>query len=159
MAVGTGDVVVTKDKVYSEAWRWGIFFVRVALGVIFFMHGSQKVMGWNGGFGLQATAQFMGDQLGLPAWLAYVSAFTEFVGGILLVLGLFSRIAAMGLLINMIVAVWKVHWAKGFFLAQTGNGYEYNLALIAMCLAIIISGPGAIALADPEGKVLSGERD
>jgi len=123
--------------------------VRLALGAIFFAHGAQKVMGWFGGPGLDATVQFMGDQ-GIPAPLAYLAAFTEFLGGIGLIFGVLSRLAGLGLLVVMLVAIVKVHLANGFFASD--SGYEFNLALAAMSLGIVLGGPGALALGDWEAS-------
>jgi len=83
------------------------------------------------------------NNLGLPGWLAYCSAAAEFFGGILLLVGLFTRIAALAILINMSVAIWKVHWKNGLL----GNGgYQFPLALAAMAFALIFLGAGPIAL-------------
>jgi putative oxidoreductase len=116
--------------------------VRLALGIIFFMHGGQKVLGWFGGQGLTATVQMMSANL--PAVLAYMVAFGELLGGIALIVGFLSRLAASGILIIMIGAVVTVHGKNGFFLQN--QGYEYNLALIAMSLAVVLGGSGCIAL-------------
>lgn len=122
----------------------------MVLGVIFFMHGGQKVMGWFGGQGLAATVQGM-TGMGLPAVLVYIVAFTEFLGGIALFFGLLSRLAAFGVMCVMIGAVITVHWPNGFFLnfymtPGVGHGYEYNLALIAMSLGVILGGGGGCAI-------------
>jgi putative oxidoreductase len=112
------------------------------LGVIFFMHGSQKVLGWFGGGGLVETVKgFTG--MGMPAVVAYLVCFGEFLGGIGLIVGCLSRVAALGILIIMIGAVATVHWKNGFFLQN--QGYEYNLALIALALGVILGGPGCCA--------------
>jgi putative oxidoreductase len=133
----------------------GIFVLRLALGIIFIAHGGQKLFGWFGGNGLAATVQGFTSGMGIPAPLAYLAIFTEFFGGVAVVIGLLSRLAAAGLAFTMVVAAVKVHMANGFFLA-TGpgqqNGFEYNLALFAMALAVVLAGPGRIALSDLEAK-------
>ncbi len=134
----------------ESASKHSLTIIRVVLGVIFFMHGSQKVMGWFGGGGLAATVQGM-TQMGLPAVLVYTVAFTEFLGGIALIFGLLTRLAAFGIMCVMIGAVVTVHWKNGFFLnfymtPGIGHGYEYNLALIAMSLSLIFGGSGCCAL-------------
>jgi len=116
--------------------------VRIVLGVIFFMHGSQKVMGWFGGQGLSATVQMMSANL--PVVLVYLVAFGEFLGGIALIVGFLSRFAAAGIGVIMIGAVITVHAKNGFFLQN--QGYEYNLALIAMALAVVLGGAGCISI-------------
>jgi putative oxidoreductase len=131
----------------SESTKgFALTVVRVVLGIIFFMHGSQKVLGWWGGGGLAATVQGM-TGMGLPAVLVYVVCFTEFLGGIALILGLLTRLAALGILVVMVGAVVTVHGQNGFFInwflkPGVGHGYEYNLALIAMSLSLILGGGG-----------------
>ena len=114
-----------------------LIVVRLALGVIMVAHGYHKVFG-----GLHHHAQFVAS-LGLPAWLGYVSAFGEFLGGILVLAGFFTRAAAFVLLVDLGVAIWKVHWHNGL----TGDhGYEFPLAAAALALALIFFGAGPIAL-------------
>lgn len=134
---------------------WGLLIVRLALGVIFFAHGAQKVFGWFGGHGLANTVQFFSANLGIPAPLTYLAAFTELLGGLAVLIGALSRLAALGLTITMLVAIFKVHLANGFFLSQgAGDGIEYNLALIALSLMILLAGPGRLALGDWEPRLL-----
>lgn len=121
--------------------------VRLVLGIIFFMHGAQKVLGWFGGQGLSATIQMMSANL--PVILAYMVAFGELLGGIALIVGFLSRLAAAGIFIIMAGAIITIHGKVGFFLMMPGRegvGYEYNLALIAMSLAVVIGGGGCLAL-------------
>ena len=111
--------------------------LRLTLGVIFIGHGSHKVYGH-----LHDFANTVGD-MGLPAWLGYVAAFTEFLGGILVILGALTRFAAFALLIDMSVAIAKVHWKHGLM----GNGgYEFPLALLTICFALIFFGAGPISI-------------
>jgi putative oxidoreductase len=124
--------------------------VRITLGVIFFMHGGQKVLGWFGGGGLAATVTGM-TGMGLPAPAVYAVCFGEFLGGIGLIVGCLSRVAAAGVTIIMVGAVVFVHWKNGFFInwfmvPDKGHGFEYNLALIGMGLAIVLGGPGKCAI-------------
>ena len=111
--------------------------LRLTLGIIFIGHSSHKVYGH-----LHDYASFIGS-LGMPAWLGYVSAFTEFLGGILLILGSLTRAAAFAILIDMMVAIAKVHWKHGLM----GNGgYEFPIALATMAFALIFFGAGPISL-------------
>lgn len=157
MAVRTADNYVTRTS--ARTWTmsdWGLFIVRFFLGVIFVMHGAQKVFGVTGGHPLADSAAFMGH-MGIPIYLAYLSIFTEFVGGIFLIFGFLSRVAAVGLFINMVVAIALVHFKNGFFLSGgPGPGYEYNIALIAMALAIVLGGPGALSIVDLEKRAVEG---
>jgi putative oxidoreductase len=111
--------------------------LRLTLGIVFIANSSHKVYG-----GLHNYAGFI-TGLGIPAWLAYVSAFTEFLGGVLLILGSLTRVAAFALVIDMTVAIAKVHWKHGLL----GNGgYEFPLALWTMAFALIFFGAGAISI-------------
>lgn len=124
---------------------WAPFVIRLVLGFIFIVHGSQKLFGWFGGPGIGGTAQSM-NQLGMhPGILwAWIVIIAEFFGGLALVFGFLTGLAALGILIDMLVAVILIHGKNGFFL-NTG-GFEYNLALIAMALSLILSGPGALSI-------------
>src|SRR5256712_10312882 len=123
----------------------GLLLLRLTLGLIFLLHGAQKLFGVFGGHGLTGTTQFM-NMLGLhPAkWWATVSAWGEFVGGLLLVLGLFTPLAALLIVAVMLVAIMKVHASKGFWNSQ--GGYEYNLVLSALATVLGLFGAGAFSL-------------
>ena len=111
--------------------------LRVVLGVIMIGHGYPKVFG-----GLHEHVRHISN-LGLPGWLAYLSAVAEFFGGILVIAGLLTRFAALAILINMSVAIWKVHWKNGL-LGQ--GGYQFPLSLAAIAFALILFGAGPIAM-------------
>ena len=148
MAVSTAGRSVTVHRVETHASsQWALLVLRVVLGVIFLIHGGQKAFGWFGGPGMPGAVGMMGH-MGVPPFLAYVAVYTELIGGILLVVGLLSRIAAIGIAIDMVVAIALVHGKNGFFNTPPNLGFEYNLALIAMCVAVLIGGPGALGLAD-----------
>jgi putative oxidoreductase len=107
--------------------------MRLALGAIMIAHGYKKVFG-----GFHGHQQFVGS-LGIPAWMAYLSAGTEFFGGIAIVLGLFTRYVALAFLIEMAVVIVKVHWKNGL----TGQGgYEFPLALATIAFALMCYGGG-----------------
>jgi putative oxidoreductase len=128
---------------------WSHLVVRLALGIIFFAHGSQKVFGWFGGHGLKATIQVFHQYMKIPPAASVLAAFIECFGGLALIVGFLARPSALGLILVMLVAVSKVHWKNGFFLAsQPGqaNGWEYNFALIAMALSVLIGGAGALSV-------------
>jgi putative oxidoreductase len=114
-----------------------LLILRIVLGAIMIAHGYPKVFG-----GLHHHVQFV-SSLGLPGWLAYVSAIAEFFGGILVIAGLVTRIAAFAIFIDLAVAIAKVHWKYGL----TGQGgYEFPLALAAIALALVFFGAGPIAM-------------
>ncbi len=113
-----------------------LLVMRLTLGTVMTVHGFHKVFG-----GLHHHAEFVAS-LGLPAWTAYLSSFAEFVGGLLVLLGLFTRVAALAICIDLSVAIAKVHIHNGL----TGNnGYEFPLALATLAFALIFFGGGPIA--------------
>jgi putative oxidoreductase len=112
-----------------------LIVMRLSLGVIMVAHGYPKVFG-----GLHHHAQFVAS-LGLPAWLGYVSSFVEFLGGLAVLAGLFTRSAAFAICIDLGVAIWKVHWHNGL----TGNGIEFPLAVATLAFALIFFGAGPIS--------------
>jgi putative oxidoreductase len=139
----------TLDFVLGTYPSWSRLVVRLALGVIFFAHGAQKVFGWFGGPGLKATIQMFRQFMNIPPAATVLAAFIEFFGGLALVLGVLARPAALGIVAVMLVAIAKVHWKNGFFLATRpgqANGWEYNFVLVAMAVAVLIGGAGALSV-------------
>jgi putative oxidoreductase len=131
---------------------YGPTVLRVTLGVVFVAHGAQKLFGVWGGGGPAGTAAFF-QQLGLsPAYLlALFVGLVEFIGGLCLVGGAYTLVSAAVLLADMLVAVWKVHLANGFFLNWTmtpgvGHGYEFNLVIVGGLICLILTGPGALSV-------------
>ena len=124
--------------------------LRLALGVVFFAHGAQKMLGWFGGSGFSGTMSFFTETMHIPAVLAFLAIAAEFFGGLGLIVGLLSRVAALGITVNMVVAIAMVHHQFGFFMnwfgAQKGEGYEYHLLVIAMAVLVILRGAGAVSL-------------
>ena len=124
--------------------------LRLAMGVVFFAHGAQKMLGWFGGFGFKGTMGFFTQQMHIPAPLALLAIFAEFFGGIGLIVGFLGRIAAFGISVNMCVAILMVHAPNGFFMNwygnQKGEGFEYHLLAIAIGLAIMAKGSGALSV-------------
>lgn len=118
-------------------------FPRIILGLVFLFHGGQKMFGWFGGAGLDATAQFMNINLDIPVFMGYMAAMTEFFGAVFLLLGLFTRISAFGLGITMFVAIITAH-PDAFLLSE--GGMEYSLTLLFMSITAFILGPGKISL-------------
>jgi putative oxidoreductase len=120
--------------------------LRLALGVVFFTHGAQKMLGWWGGYGFSATMSGF-EHTGIPAVFAFLAIAAEFFGGLGLILGLLGRVAAFGIACVMVVAIVKVHAVNGFFMnwagRQKGEGIEYHVLVLAMTAAIMIMGSGA----------------
>jgi putative oxidoreductase len=141
-------------KLIATAPTWYTVPLRLALGIIFFAHGAQKVLGLFGGHGLAA---FTGGDAPFgfmrPAWLWLgAAAFAELIGGILVLAGLLTRVGAFLILCVMLTAMLGVHWSNGFFLPK---GFEYTFALIGIALALIIAGGGQASV---DKTMLSGRR-
>lgn len=119
--------------------------LRLGLGSIFIAHGAQKLFGWFGGYGLEATGQWM-SSIGLePGYLmALAAGSVEFFGGLFIVLGLLTRISAVAAAVTMLVAIFSVHLPNGFFMSN--NGYEFALALLLIAVALIVRGAGRFSL-------------
>ncbi|AXK81158.1 DoxX family protein [Pseudolabrys taiwanensis] len=118
--------------------------VRVAAGLALVPHGAQKLFGWFGGYGLEATGQFFATKLGVPASFALIAGVIEFGGGILLAAGLATRAVAALVVGLMAVAVVQVHLPAGFF--WTDGGYEYPLLWAIVALSYVIRGGGRYSL-------------
>ena len=114
--------------------------VRVAAGLLLVPHGAQKLFGWFGGYGIDATGQFFATKLGLPASLALVAGAIEFFGGILLAAGIATRLISVLVFGLMAVAVVAVHLPVGFF--WTNGGYEYPLLWGIVALSFAVRGGG-----------------
>jgi putative oxidoreductase len=129
--------------------HWLPMLMRIALGIVIFAHGAQKMLGWWGGGGFGPTMGFF-TGMGFPAFLAFMAIAAEFFGGLGLILGFLGRIAALGVAINMFVAAVVVHAANGLFLdwqgTQGGHGIEFHLLALAVCLAVIRLGSGAASV-------------
>lgn len=119
--------------------------VRVAAGGIFFAHGAQKLFGWFGGYGIEGTAGWMAS-IGLEpsVLLTVLAGGAEFFGGLLLILGLLVRPAAMVLAFTMLVAIFSVHINNGLFMSN--NGYEFALALLVISAGLFIRGAGSFSV-------------
>jgi putative oxidoreductase len=120
--------------------------MRLVLGIIFYAHGSQKMLGWFGGAGYHSTVSEFTTYLHIPAFLAGCAIFAEFLGGLFLLAGFLSRFAALAVAIVMMVAILRVHFHNGLLGGPGGQGYEFPLALLALCILIISRGGGAMSV-------------
>jgi putative oxidoreductase len=124
--------------------------LRLVLGVVFFAHGAQKMLGWFGGFGFSGTMGFFTGTMHIPTFLAFLAIAAEFFGSLGLILGFLIRIAAFGITTNMVVAIATVHRSVGFFMnwdgTLKGEGYEFHLLVLAITVFLIIRGAGAFSL-------------
>jgi putative oxidoreductase len=120
--------------------------MRVLLGVVFFPHGAQKLLGWFGGHGFTGTMNSFTDNMEIPVILAFLAIMAESLGAVALITGFLTRVAAFGIATNMVVAVFMVHLPYGFFMnwfgKQEGEGFEFHILAIALALAIMIRGGG-----------------
>jgi len=137
-----------KKLLFSTTNDAGVTLLRVVLGLVMFPHGAQKLFGWFGGYGWTGTMGFFTGQMHVPALFAALAIFAEFFGALGLITGLLGRVAAFGILSNMVVAIAMVHGKVGFFMnwgltAGRGEGFEYHLLVIAMALVVIFKGSGA----------------
>lgn len=127
-----------------------ITVLRLVLGVLFFAHGAQKMLGWFGGHGFAGTMGFFTGVMHIPAPFAFLAIAAEFFGGIGLLLGLLTRIAAFGIATTMLVAIFKVHAQFGLFAnwsgTQKGEGFEYHLLVLAITACLMIKGGGAFSV-------------
>jgi putative oxidoreductase len=128
----------------------GPVLIRVALGSVIFAHGAQKALGWFGGGGWNGTVGFFTTELGVPAFIAVLVILGEFLGGIGVVTGTLTRVAAAGIAIIMAGAVVMVHLPNGFFMnwygTQAGEGFEYGILAITMALSLVVTGAGRFSV-------------
>lgn len=129
----------------EKTQNFSLVILRAALGVIFFAHGSQKLLGWYGGYGFDATVQFF-QQMGIPPVLGALAILAEFFGGLMVLLGFFTRIGAAGIAVTMAVALFTVHLSQGFFIAGDKIGYEYVFALLLTAVYLVINGAGELSV-------------
>lgn len=152
LGIGSRYYIPALGNIYAKLDPYMLPLLRIALGAILIPHGCQKLFGWFGGMGF---AKFSGlfDQLGYRPgafWVAVV-ALTELVGGLMLIFGAFTRLAALGVVIFMINAVWFTS-AKGFF--WTAGGMEFSLLILVVALVFMIKGGGAYSVDEKLSKEL-----
>ena len=124
--------------------------LRLTLGIVMFPHGAQKMLGWFGGHGFSGTMGFFTQQMGIPAFFAFLAILAEFAGALGLITGFLTRVAAFGIASVMAVAIFAVHFQHGFFMNwnanQKGEGFEYHLLALGIAVAIMIRGGGAFSI-------------
>jgi putative oxidoreductase len=136
-------------KLMNTQDEYSLALARVVLGLVFFAHGAQKMLGWFGGSGFSGTISGFA-KFGMPAAVALFAIFVEFFGSLGLLLGLLSRVAAFAIIVEMIGAILTIHIHNGFFMnwmgRQKGEGYEYHLITIALGFLIMVRGAGALSI-------------
>jgi len=137
-------------KLVSTSNDYSMTVARLVLGVVFFAHGAQKMLGWFGGYGFTGTMNFFTHMMHIPAPFAFLAICAEFFGGLGLLVGFLSRIAAFGISVNMLVAIFTVHIHNGFFAnwsgQQKGEGFEYHLLALALLFLVMVKGAGALSV-------------
>jgi len=140
-----------KGVLFGTRNEFALLLLRLTLAVVIFPHGSQKVLGWFGGYGWDGTMGYLTGTIGLPTAVAALVILIEFLGPVALLLGFCTRLAAFGILAVMFGAIQTVHRANGFFM-NWGNapgvkeGYEYHLLAIGIALALLIAGAGSLSI-------------
>lgn len=133
-------------KLFQTEDDTATLILRVLLGVVFFPHGMQKLLGWFGGYGFSGTFDMFTTKMAIPAIFAFLAIIAEGLGSLGLITGLLTRVAAFGIAVEMAVAVYMLHWQNGFFMNwfgnQKGEGFEYHLLVIAIGIALVIKGGG-----------------
>jgi putative oxidoreductase len=137
-------------KLLATSNDWTLTLLRLVMGLIFFAHGAQKALGWFGGYGFSGTMGFFTQMMHIPAPFAFLAICAEFLGGLGLIFGALSRIAAFGIAVNMMVAVLLVHSQFGFFMnwtgQQKGEGFEYHLLALVIAIVLMVRGGGAFSV-------------
>ena len=138
------------QRLLSTKCSIAALIARLTLGLVMFPHGAQKALGWYGGNGFGGTMGFFTEMMHIPVALAFLAIMAEFLGSLGLIVGLFSRVAAFGIAVNMIVAILMVHSSNGFFMnwlgKQAGEGFEYHLLAVGLALIVMIRGGGSFSL-------------
>ncbi|MBX7143709.1 MAG: DoxX family protein [Oligoflexia bacterium] len=127
---------------------------RLTVGLVLLPHGLQKTLGMFGGYGFSGTMGFFTEKAGMPWIVAFLVIMAESLGSISLILGFMTRFCAASLGLVMLGAIGMVHWNFGFFMnwfgAQQGEGFEYHLLVLGLCLSLVASGAGRLSL---DGKL------
>jgi putative oxidoreductase len=143
-------VSALKTGLFGTNQSFAPLIARLALGIVMFPHGAQKMLGWFGGHGFSATMHAFTTMMHIPAGWAFMAILAEFAGSLGLITGLLSRVSALGIGVNMVVAIVKVHAANGFFMNwsghQKGEGIEYHLLAIGLALVVLFYGGGRWSL-------------
>ena len=137
------NLLSTKDS-------FSALLLRITLGLVILPHGAQKILGWFGGHGFSGTMQFFTETMGIPYVFALLAILAESFGALGLLVGLGTRIAALGIGATIGVAAFMGHIDHGFFMNwfgnQAGEGFEYHILVVGMALALICSGGGKWSL-------------
>ncbi len=136
------------QKTIKTSSEYAPLVARLALGIMIFPHGAQKLLGWFGGYGFDGTMQFFTSQ-GMPYAIALLPIIAEFFGALGLITGLLTRVAAFGVGFTMLVAS-TMHASNGFFMnwfgQQKGEGIEFFFLAIGLAITLMLTGGGALSI-------------
>jgi putative oxidoreductase len=139
-----------KKLLSTDSDNWAALIARVALGATVFVHGAQKLFGWFGGYGFEGTMGYLTGQAGLPYLLALLVILIESIAALMVITGLLTRVAALGIFGLFTIIMIKFHSTNGFFMNWAGNqkgeGIEYFIILLGVALVLIIAGGGKASL-------------
>jgi putative oxidoreductase len=123
---------------------------RLAVGIVIFPHGAQKLFGWFGGYGFSGTMGFLTDTVHLPFVLAIMVILIESICALFVLAGFFTRVAVLGITVQFLYIMFRMHWKNGFFMnwtgAQKGEGIEFFLLLLALSVVLLITGGGKASI-------------
>jgi putative oxidoreductase len=138
-----------KTQLFRTTENWGATVIRITLGVVLFSHGAQSMLGWFGGFGLKVTIEFLSKNMGLPAFIGFMVISIQFFGSLMLLTGMLTRTAALGVF-GIFIGMASYHVDYGFHMnwsgTNAGEGFEYHVLVLAMCLMLFISGGGPLSI-------------
>lgn len=154
--VGTarGHATIPRDSVFrrlvATETRLPGTIARLALGLVIFPHGAQKMFGWFGGYGFAGTYEYFTTKVGLPGVLAAAAIIVELASAIMLIFGALSRVAAIGMTAVMIGAILTTHLPHGLFMnwngTKAGEGFEFHLLAIGLALVVLVTGGGKASI-------------
>jgi len=138
------------QKLFQTTDTAAAMVLRIALGLIIFPHGAQKLLGWFGGYGFAGTMGFFTQTVHLPWIIGFLVIMIEFFGSLMLIAGIATRLVSVLMIVNFAGVVLSSHIPYGFFInwngAQQGEGFEYHLLVIGMALSLAISGGGKLSV-------------
>lgn len=136
-------------KIFQTNGDWVGLVSRLSLGLVILPHGMQKLVGWFGGYGFAGTVNYF-SSLGIPVFIGWLIIIAESFGMMAIIAGFFGRVIAACMIIIFCGAVGLVHWQHGFFMnwfaVQKGEGIEFFLLAIGLCLSIILNGSGKFSI-------------
>jgi putative oxidoreductase len=139
-----------KELLFETSSNWTGLVLRLTIGLIMLPHGVQKLLGYFGGYGFKGTMNFFTETMKLPWAISFLVIMIEFFGALGLIAGLTSRLWSIGFIFIMIGAITTTNFKNGLFMNwfgnQSGEGYEYHLLIIGLCLSILITGSGRYSL-------------